>query len=155
MTDLCTASAQHKQRLHSYQRLGLLLKRMTCLLPTTERMELLVGVLDRMDAFPTVSLNPLENQRMRVVFECFGQLIHKVIAGWDDSEVKYVYRVLHTVTHIEQRIQILTKCPLGARQPVEYFVRCFYRFVCIDPSQKDNKSQTIPEALFWLNRILK
>ena len=70
--------------------------------------------------------------------------------------IVYIVMTLSSaVTHIEQRIQILTKCPLGARQPVEYFVRCFCRFVCIDPSQKDNKSQTIPEALFWLNRILK
>ncbi|CAG2102562.1 unnamed protein product [Medioppia subpectinata] len=128
---------------------------MTCLLPTIERMDLLVKVFHRIERFPTVSINPLENQKMRLLFECYGQLIHKVIAGWDDSEVKYVFKTMQTIAHMEQRIQTIAKSPLGARQPIEYFVRCFYRYVCVDPSQKNNKNNTINESLFWLNRILK
>ncbi|XP_054169284.1 F-box only protein 47-like [Oppia nitens] len=155
---------QHNcQPLESFKKLGLLLKRVTCLLPTTDRMELLIKVMDKLNGIPNLSINAADNYKMKYVFKCLGQTLHKMIAGWDDSEVKFVYKILQAVTHMDQRIESLAKSPIGARQPVEYYVRCYYRHVCLIPILRNkklsywiaNNSNNISETLFWLNLILK
>jgi hypothetical protein len=56
------------------------------------------------------------------------------------------------VTHIEQLIKKVMANALGARQTIEYYIRCFYRQIFIDPI---DRSVCFKDRLFWLTRILK
>jgi len=53
---------------------------------------------------------------------------------------------------MEQHITTLLNSALGARQSLEYYVRSFYRMVCIDPI---DRSDRFKDRVFWLTRILK
>jgi hypothetical protein len=69
-------------------------------------MILLIQLFNKLDGIPTLisdqnntelrfSSNDILN--MRFVFQCYGQLVHKLIAGWDDSECKFVFKVIQSI----------------------------------------------------------
>lgn len=87
---------KQRKRIKTFRQLGLLLKRMTCLLPTADRLEILVYVLKNLDDIPLPSLTASDNHTMRFIFQCYGRLIHRFVAGWDDSELKHVFRALQS-----------------------------------------------------------
>ena len=85
-----------KQRILKFRELGLLLKRMTCLLPTADRLEILSSVFYRIDGIPKPSSIASDNHSMRFTFQCYGRLIHRFVAGWDDSELKSVFKTIQS-----------------------------------------------------------
>lgn len=126
-----------------------------------------------MDGIPIPTLTANDSHNTRFIFKCYGRLVHKLIAGWDDCECVYVFEVLQSITfcliecsfhkiliiivmigitHMEQRINTVLVSALGARQPIEYFIRCFYRNVFIDSIER---TERLKERVFWLSLILK
>lgn len=69
--------------------------------------------------------------------------------------ILFNYNFPEAVTHMEQYINRLSERPVGARQGIEFYVRSFYREVCLDPLLREDKCRPIPETLFWLKRILR
>ena len=90
------ANDQQELRIETFGELGLLLKRMTCVLPTYTRLEILFRMFDRLEGIPRPSLMPTPCHLMRFTFRCYGKLIRRLIAGWDYSELITVFKVVQS-----------------------------------------------------------
>ncbi|KAK7098949.1 hypothetical protein V1264_003159 [Littorina saxatilis] len=129
-----------------YKKLGLLIKRSTCLYATKDRLKIVNDFLTRMMCRNTENCK----DRARCIGElCFGRFLHTMIAGWDDSECQRSFDCLCTHTSILKHIKIVVSSKPGAHVGLEYEVRCFLRRVFLDPC-----SSTADKA-FWLTRVLK
>ncbi|XP_076472156.1 F-box only protein 47-like [Babylonia areolata] len=129
-----------------YKKLGLLIKRSTCLYATKDRLKIVNDFLTRMMCQNTESCK----DRTRCIGElCFGKFLHTLIAGWDDSECQRTFDSLCQHTSIFKHIKVVVSSRPGAHASVEYDVRCFLRRVFLDPGS------SVADKAFWLTRILK
>ncbi|XP_064455449.1 F-box only protein 47-like [Ornithodoros turicata] len=77
--------------------LGILMKRVTCLYPTKERLNLMVNFITKYIPAPCLSSDLKQ-------WHLFGRFLFAAIAGWDDDECSRVYEALISYTAAGGRI---------------------------------------------------
>ncbi|XP_025085040.1 F-box only protein 47-like isoform X2 [Pomacea canaliculata] len=132
--------------LQRYKKLGLLMKRSTCLYATKERLKIVNDFLTRMMCANTENC---KDQTRCVAQLCFGKFLHTMIAGWDDSECQRAFDAICQHTFILKNMKIVVSSKPGAHPCLEYDVRCFLRRVFLDACSN------VADKAFWLTRILK
>jgi hypothetical protein len=73
---------------------------MSCLYPTTERIHLLFDLFDKIKPIRSPVDKQYNCDIYYRVFQCYGYLINKLIAGWDDSECDYVFEVFEGILRL-------------------------------------------------------
>ncbi|XP_071099492.1 F-box only protein 47-like [Haliotis cracherodii] len=129
-----------------YQRLGLLMKRSSCLYATKERLKFVNDFLTRM----MCSNSKYCTEAVSCVALCsFGHFFHTVIAGWDDSECQKAYDVVCQHSCILKTLKYVVTGNPGYSMDQEMKCRVFLRRVFLDACP------TSQDKAFWLSRILK
>ncbi|KAL3841950.1 hypothetical protein ACJMK2_020027 [Sinanodonta woodiana] len=135
------------EALNTFRKLGLLMKRSTCLYATRDRLKFLNDVLTKMMCCNSIHL--CDNSSRCIAMKCFGKLMHTVLAGWDDSECQRAYDAICQHTCILKTLKNIVGSKPGTNVKLEHKERLFLRRVFLDscPSLQDRS--------FWLSRILK
>jgi len=137
---------EQAEQLHKFQKLGLLMKRTTCLYATKERLKILNEFLTRMTC-PNV--NSCQEMSRCIALLCYGKFLHTIIAGWDDTECQRVYESIYHHMCMEKQVRTVVSNKPGCHRHIEKKLRVFYRRVFLDPCN------TVSEKAFWITRILK
>lgn len=132
--------------IRTFQQMGLLMKRSTCLYSTRDRLKFVNEVLTKIMCSNT---DKCENLAGCIALSCFGKFLHTVIAGWDDSECLRVFDAVCQHTAIMKNVKIIVNSKPGKHTQIEYQIRAFFRRVFVD------HSHTVQDRAFWLSRILK
>ncbi|XP_013389795.1 F-box only protein 47 [Lingula anatina] len=133
--------------LHHFLKLGLLMKRSTCLYATKERLKLIDAYLSKL--YCKHSNCPDISNCMGLL--CYGTFLKSVIAGWDDMECGRVFDFITNSTGVSSDIEAMLKTAPGtqANSSVELNTRLFFRRGILDfIKRRDEKTA-------WLSRILK
>ena len=141
---------EEKQRYNLFKELGLLIKRITCLYPTHDRLRIMISFLNKVNfGFPTAN-NMFENgSNTRFILKCLGFFFHKVIAGWDENECIVVFNLLEKLFDMDTIMYNIFESPFGSKIALEYFVRSYYRLMCLD------HCLSFGDRVFWLSLILR
>ncbi|KAF0289804.1 F-box only protein 47 [Amphibalanus amphitrite] len=137
----------------TFQRLGLLQKRVTCLYFTKDRLRRLWDFVNQVDArwsAAGVSVPCV------VTLACYGRFLHAAIAGWEECECDKVFRALSSRCCMTQLAERVLSGPAGAAPQDEVNLRLFYsnapgccgRLVLLDPCR------TARDRQLWTERIL-
>ncbi|XP_067135516.1 F-box only protein 47-like isoform X3 [Centruroides vittatus] len=136
--------ALENENVMHFHKLGLLMKRSTCLYPTKQRMTIILEFINKLECNPQ---NNISN--MTHVLQCYGKFIHTIIAGWDESECCFVHSILDNVSDMKKHLKyVLTSFP-GSNPGKEMYVRMYHRFVYLDYCWNST------DRSFWLSKILK
>ncbi|XP_053383870.1 F-box only protein 47-like [Mercenaria mercenaria] len=133
--------------LNTFSRLGLLLKRSTCLYATKERLKFINEVLTKL--LCTNSMECCEDLNKCMAMTCFGKFLHTVIAGWDDCECIRAYDAICNHSCLLKNVKLVMTSKSGGHQRLEFEIRCFFRRVFLD------HCSSLQDRAFWLTRILK
>ncbi|XP_037071411.1 F-box only protein 47-like [Pollicipes pollicipes] len=131
--------------LTTFQRLGLLQKRSTCLYFTRDRLRILWNFVDRVDAYWNGDSPGMPSA---VTLACYGRFLHAAIAGWEECECDKVFQTIEGRSRTVQLVERVLSSPPGAAKEDEVNLRLFYRLLYLDPCR------TMRERQFWMNRIL-
>ncbi|XP_041367596.1 F-box only protein 47-like [Gigantopelta aegis] len=137
---------KHMEYFKQYQRLGLLMKRSTCLYATKDRLKL---VNDFLTMIMCCNSNVCVSPEKCLALSCFGKFMHTVIAGWDDSECQRAFDAICQHTSILKNMKIVINSKPGIHGKLERETRQFFRKVFLD------HCPTVQDRAFWLSRILK
>ena len=78
-----------------FEQLGLFLKRLTCVNSTSERMKILVDLLNSLGIIPSYCLYNFSYTDVKYKLKLVGRMLQKFIAGWDNSECLYVFDMIN------------------------------------------------------------
>ncbi|XP_015786395.1 F-box only protein 47-like [Tetranychus urticae] len=132
-----------------FENLGLLFKRLTCLYPTDERLGLMVTFMHRVtQGLPNHKTTKQKNYNASFVLKCFGTFLHTIIIGWEENECIKVFQFLETTFELEQVVSDVIDSMPGESNGCEYFVRCFYRYICLDRLRRPEDKR------FWISMII-
>ncbi|XP_064600799.1 F-box only protein 47-like [Liolophura sinensis] len=132
--------------IRNFEKLGLLLKRSTCLYATKDRLKFIIDFLNKMSCSYT---KDCEDISKCIALTCFGKFLHTVLAGWDEAECIRAFDCICFHVNMQRTLtSILTGKP-GANLKVEYDIRIFFRRVFL------NQCESVQDRGFWLTRILK
>ncbi|KAI8781098.1 F-box only protein 47 [Biomphalaria glabrata] len=137
---------QQTEMLSKYHKLGLLVKRSTCLYATKDRLKIINEFLTRIAC--SNSDNCKDPSRC-IALLCFGKFLHTVIAGWDDSECQRAFDTICQHMCITKHVKTVVSSKPGSHGHLEGVVRQFFRWIFLD------QCTTIPDKAFWISRILK
>ncbi|CAM1305296.1 Uncharacterised protein g3996 [Pycnogonum litorale] len=127
-----------------FQKVGLLMKRSTCLFPTKDRLKVMQAFFSDIGVFDGVRANQAP------IWKCYGEFMQTLIAGWDESECMKVFEATEQFFHINKSLNtVLKSCP-GKNNALEVRIRTFYRNVFLDSHENRTDEKT-----FWLTKILK
>ncbi|CAG5122013.1 unnamed protein product, partial [Candidula unifasciata] len=138
---------QQAAMLNLYHKLGLLMKRSTCLYATKDRLKIVNEFLTRMACSNNSDI--CKDQSRCVALLCFGKFLHTVIAGWDDSECQRAFEAVCQHMCMPRYVKTVVASKPGSHCHLEATVRHFYRRIFLDPCI------TTPDKAFWITRILK
>ena len=128
----------------NFKMLGILLKKMTCLLPTTERVRLSTKLMSRLS--PCSTMSPSTN-----IMSLCGVFLHQIVRGWTDGEVILAAQlILHTFNSGEEGCLSSILAPdytLGSRPDIEMHVRNFLSSVFY-------KEAAFGQEHLWLETLL-
>ncbi|KAH3887320.1 F-box only protein 47-like isoform X2 [Dreissena polymorpha] len=138
---------KHTDYIQLFGRLGLLIKRSTCLYSTKDRLKFINEVLTKLLCCNYTE--HCEDLSMCLAMSCFGKFLHTVIAGWDDCECVRAYEAICSHTCLMKNVKLVLMSKSGSHQRLEFEIRCFFRRVFLDPCS------SIQDKAFWMTRILK
>ncbi|KAH7954837.1 hypothetical protein HPB49_021977 [Dermacentor silvarum] len=148
-----TLSFQHmnqKDAVKHCRNLGVLMKRVTCLFPTKERLKIMLRFIEKFVSRPTLvrSHLPRDLEAAGRQWHQYGAFLMAAVVGWVDSECQLVHEVLLGLSSAQR----FTSRVLGARPGVlrrdelalRHFLRCLFL------------SEVSPEdSGAWLHRLLQ
>ncbi|KAK3101486.1 hypothetical protein FSP39_003958 [Pinctada imbricata] len=129
-----------------FHKLGLLMKRSTCLYSTKDRLRYVNDVLSKMMCS---NASHCDNVAHCVSMTCFGRFLHTVIAGWDDCECQRTYESITSHICIMRNVKLVVNSKPGIHSKAESEIRTFFRRVFLD------NCQSMQDKAFWLTQILK
>ncbi|KAK6190294.1 hypothetical protein SNE40_002199 [Patella caerulea] len=129
-----------------YEKLGLLMKRSTCLYATKDRLRVINDFLTKMMCCNSENDHDRENC---ISLTCFGKFFHTVIAGWDDTECLKAFEAICNHTSLLKNIKAVVTAKAGTYPKMELSMRLLIRRIFLDPCP------SLMDKAFWLTRILK
>ena len=132
----------------NFRRLGELAKRLTCLLPTRERVRLSAQLVGRL-TYQEGSAGPL--------MSAIGVFIHALIRGWADAECSVAAEVVLQMFDAEEQISELLaeEYILGSRVRQELLARNFlYSVFYGEVAPGVNKAEIIRQQRLWLRSLI-
>ncbi|CAN7938068.1 unnamed protein product [Ixodes hexagonus] len=127
------------------------MKRMTCLLPTKERLKAMLRFIEKYVPRPTLvrsRLNrPGELEASVVQWRRYGAFLAAAIAGWEDSECHLVHELLQLLTGAHRFTSRLLSARPDQFRRDELGLRTFVRALFLREASPE-------EAVAWLSRIL-
>merc|ERR1719494_1622701 len=132
----------------NFRRLGELAKRLTCLLPTRERVRLSAQLVGRL-TYQEGSAGPL--------MSAIGVFIHALIRGWADAECSVAAEVVLQMFDAEEQLSELLaeEYILGSRVRQELLARNFLHSVFYgEVAPGVNKAETIRQQRLWLRSLI-
>ncbi|XP_052812909.1 F-box only protein 47-like [Mya arenaria] len=130
-----------------FSRLGLLVKRSTCLYSTKDRLKFINEVLIKLLCCNRTE--SCEDLNKCLAMTCFGKFLHTVIAGWDDCECVRTFESICSHTSLMKNVELVLRAKSGGHARLELEIRCFYRRVFLD------HCGSLQDRAFWLTRVLK
>ena len=128
----------------NFKQLGILVKKMTCLLPTRERIVLCTRLMARLS--PCTVMSPTST-----IMSLCGTFIHQIVRGWADKEVVLAARLVFLTFNSGDEgcvSSILAPgYPLGSRPDTEMHVRNFLSSVFY-------KEVAFGQEHLWLEALL-
>ncbi|XP_059155498.1 F-box only protein 47-like isoform X2 [Physella acuta] len=140
------SSDQQTEMMSKYHKLGLLMKRSTCLYATKDRLKIINEFLTRVACCNT---DMCKDPSRCLALMCFGKFFHTVIAGWDDSECQRAFDAVCQHMFMPKFIKTVVASKPGSHGQLESRVRQFFRRIFLDPCT------TVSDKAFWISRILK
>lgn len=131
--------------LSHFHNLGIFLKRLTCLYSTRERLRI-VGIL--LEKLKDTHLAICEHYGSDVAYRCYGNMLHALIAGWENDEKCRAYLAVKGASRVDERLDEALKRGPGSKPWYEKYVRVFYREIFLD------KADDGAELGFWLCQML-
>ncbi|XP_005105911.1 F-box only protein 47 [Aplysia californica] len=132
--------------LSRFHKLGLLMKRSTCVYATKDRLKIVNEFLTRMECS---NVKTCKDMSRCIALLCFGKFLHTVIAGWDDSECQRVFDSLCQHMCVHRLVKAVVANKPGLHSHIEVKVRHFFRRIFLDPCG------TVLDKAFWITRVLK
>ena len=132
----------------NFRRLGELAKRLTCLLPTRERVRLSAQLVGRL-TYQEGSAGPL--------MSAIGVFIHSLVRGWADAECAVAAEVVLQMFDAEEQLSELLadEYILGSRVRQELLARSFlYSVFHTEVARGMNKAETIRQQRLWLRCLI-
>ena len=132
----------------NFRRLGELAKRLTCLLPTRERVRLSAQLVGRL-TYQEGSAAPL--------MSAIGVFIHALVQGWADAECALAAEVVLQMFDSEEQVSELLaeEYILGSRVRQELLARSFlYSVFYGEVAPGVNKAETIRQQRLWLRSLI-
>ncbi|ELU05123.1 hypothetical protein CAPTEDRAFT_214625 [Capitella teleta] len=137
---------EHTELCNHFKKLGLLVKRSTCLYSTKERLKLMHQFLRKYHCSnQEICCDPTRC----VSLLCFGRFLHTVLAGWDDHECIKAFDVITQSSGMMKNLHNLLNAKPGAYSDLELRTRLFFRRVFIGQHERG------ADRAFWLHLILK
>ncbi|KAL5007135.1 hypothetical protein ScPMuIL_015941 [Solemya velum] len=140
-----TIESQQKH-IQLFQKLGLLLKRSTCLYATRDRLKFINEFLTKMLCWNT---EKCRNRSHCIALICFGKFFLTVIAGWDDTECEKAFDAICQHTCVLKNVKLVVTAKSGTHLKVEYDIRVFFRRIFLD------QCNSVQERSFWLSCVLR
>ncbi|XP_075544506.1 F-box only protein 47-like isoform X2 [Dermacentor variabilis] len=139
-----------KDAVKQCRNLGVLMKRVTCLFPTKERLKIMLRFIEKFVSRPTLvrSHLPRDLEAAGRQWHQYGAFLMAAVVGWVDSECQLVHDVLLGLSSAQR----FTSRVLGARPgqlrrdelALRHFLRCLFL------------SEVSPEdSCAWLQRLLQ
>ena len=129
-----------------FVKLGLALKKLTCLMPTVDRIEFLCLLLSRLDFKVIQDGHMVQN---KLVFSWIGALLHTFVLGWADKECQKASSLL--VMNMRERGELSTLLDedyeLGDYPELEIFYRQYWVLVF--------RREVRAEGQVWLDSLLQ
>ena len=132
----------------NFRRLGELAKRLTCLLPTRERVRLSAQLVGRL-TYQEGTAGPL--------MSAIGVFIHALVRGWADAECGVAAEVVLQMFDAEEQVSELLaeEYILGSRVRQELLARSFlYSVFYGEVAPGVNKAETIRQQRLWLRSLI-
>ncbi|XP_001627407.2 F-box only protein 47 [Nematostella vectensis] len=143
-TDLAGKAIQYMTH---FGELGILTKRVSCLLSTKERLREVGIILDKLkDTHMEICLQFGSD----FAYSCYGEFLHVFVAGWEDDEKLRAYQAIKAgASCLDERMHKVLHTAPGSHPWFERYIRVFCREIFLD------KASDRQEKLFWLTSILK
>ena len=134
----------------NFRRLGELAKRLTCLLPTRERVRLSAQLVGRL-TYQEWSAGPSP------LMSAIGVFFHSLVRGWADAECAVAAEVVLQMFDAEEQLSELLadEYILGSRVRQELLARSFlYSVFHTEVAPGMNKAETIRQQRLWLRSLI-
>ncbi|CAH1785920.1 unnamed protein product [Owenia fusiformis] len=129
-----------------FKKLGLLMKRSTCLYTTKDRLRIVERFLSK---YLCGNADKCTDPTHCIALVCFGKFLHTVLNGWDDMELIRTFETMSINSYMWKNLGIIVNSKPGSNPKHEYHARLFYRRVFLDQVEK------VQDRIFWITRILK
>merc|ERR1719282_2125412 len=134
----------------NFRRLGELAKRLTCLLPTRERVRLSAQLVGRL-TYQEWSAGPSP------LMSAIGVFFHSLVRGWADAECTLAAEVVLQMFDAKEHLSELLSDEyiLGSRVRQELLARSFlYSVFHTEVAPGMNKAETIRQQRLWLRSLI-
>ncbi|XP_022106325.1 F-box only protein 47-like [Acanthaster planci] len=133
--------AIYNYQVNHFKNTGLLLKRITCLFPTRERLKIV--------EFFVSQLQNIHRIFTCQALSCYGNLLSTFTRGWEERECLRAYITVSENQSMTSKILMLLSGNPGSNSSIETKTRRFFRHVLLD------QCKTMEDLSMWLHFILK